>query len=120
MPWKTLVIRHRLLGFLIAIQPDKTHPRSRNQFQYSLEHAHAGTENWHDNNIGINLATSCCSNRSLNRHLFCLDVLEGFVTDELGYFGRQFSETFMSGRDITNYSKLVLHAGVFNQDCHSR
>ena len=48
----------------------------------------------------------------------CIDILECFVTDELGYFGGKFAKFLVTGFDVANQRQLVLYTGVIDLDMH--
>ena len=114
MRWKSLVVGNRLLRLLVAIQANKTNSCSRYKFQYSLEHADPGAQNWYHDEVCIDLVTGRLGNRRLHRNFFGLYVFQCFVANELCDFRRQLPKALMTRINVADDCEFVLHTRVIN------
>ena len=61
------IITRRHRGQLVALQPDVSHPRRRQQLEDGIEHAEARTEHGHDDHIAGDAAALCRTERRSDR-----------------------------------------------------
>ena len=96
-------------SLLVAFQADETHARSRNQVENRVEHAKAGAEDGHEDDIAAQFVSLCFGKRSGDGDRACFERARGFVNHQRGDLGKAAPKVLGFGGLIAQPAKVVLH-----------